>query len=150
MFEYGVWIRLVLAALATWRITHLLAREDGPGDLIVRLRAHLGRSFAGRLMDCFYCLSLWAAAPLAFFVGRDAVGVLVAWPALSGAACLLERIGQQPVSIQPLPPQPGEEYQGENHDVLRPESNHGDASNLAADYAAPGLYGAANGGAHRP
>ena len=147
MTEYGVWIRLVFAVLATWRVTHLLAHEDGPGDLVVRLRARLGRSFVGRLMDCFYCLSLWVAAPLAYFVGRGVVDVLVAWLGLSGAACLLERIGQQPISIQPMPGQE-ENYEGESHDVLRPQPDHGDASDHAAG-SAERFYSTTS-GARRP
>ena len=59
------WLRLVLAALATWRLTHLLADEDGPHDAVVTLRRRLGDFFVGSLMDCFQCLSLWIAAPLA-------------------------------------------------------------------------------------
>src|SRR5262245_666034 len=43
--------RFVLAVLATWRLTHLLAREDGPAESLARLRAHLGSSLAGKLMD---------------------------------------------------------------------------------------------------
>ena len=83
--------QLVLAALATWRFAHLLAEEDGPGDAVVRLRAWLGASALGRAMDCFYCLSLWIAAPLALLVTRDVVGFVLAWWGCSGAACLLER-----------------------------------------------------------
>ena len=30
---------LVLCALATWRVAHLLVAEDGPGDIVVKLRA---------------------------------------------------------------------------------------------------------------
>jgi hypothetical protein len=127
MTESGVWLRLVLAVLATWRITHLLANEDGPWDLVVRLRARLGRSFAGRLMDCFYCLSVWVAAPLAIFVTRKPVDWLVTWLALSGAACLLERAGPQPVSIPTLPFAEEQNQQGENHNVLRSESGEGDS-----------------------
>jgi hypothetical protein len=85
-------INFVLAALVTWRITHLLANEDGPADLIVKLRVALGSSFAGTLMDCFNCLSLWIAAPAAFFVARTPLAWLFVWLALSGAACLLQRI----------------------------------------------------------
>jgi hypothetical protein len=82
--------RFAVAALATWRVTHLLAEEDGPFDAIVRARAALGASQAGRLMDCFDCLSLWVAAPLApRRAGRDRV---VGWLALSGAACLIQRM----------------------------------------------------------
>jgi hypothetical protein len=120
MSDSTFWIRFVLAVLATWRMTYLLAREDGPADLIVRFRRRLGSGFAGRLMDCFYCLSLWVAAPLSAWVARNAADAAVAWLALSGAACLLERIGEQPVFMQPLhePPQEGE------YDVLRTEENH--------------------------
>ena len=52
-------------------------------------------------MDCFECLSLWVAVPIAFFVSRKALDLLLVWLALSGAACLLERVGQEPVVIQP-------------------------------------------------
>jgi len=86
-------IRYGLAALATWRVTHLLAHEDGPADAIVRVRARLGESWAGELMDCFQCLSLWVAAPLAVSTARRPREVVPAWLALSGAACLLERLG---------------------------------------------------------
>jgi hypothetical protein len=58
------------AVLATWRVTHLLASEDGPADCIVRLRALLGQSIVGKLMDCFNCLSLWTGALAALFVSR--------------------------------------------------------------------------------
>jgi hypothetical protein len=93
------WARFVLAVLATWRVTHLLASEDGPADLIVRFRARLGRGLAGSLMDCFNCLSLWIAAPAALFVSHQVLGWLFSWLALSGAACLLERLGSDPVII---------------------------------------------------
>ena len=96
------WARFVLAILATWRITHLLAKEDGPADLVVRIRARLGHGMTGKLMDCFECLSLWVAVPIAFFVSRRPVDLLLIWLALSGAACLLERIGGEPVLIQPI------------------------------------------------
>ena len=35
--------RLAVAALATWRLTHLLASEDGPGAVVARLRARAER-----------------------------------------------------------------------------------------------------------
>src|SRR5918994_6454451 len=87
--------RFALAALATWRVTHLLAREDGPGDAVVRLRARLGAGRAGGLMDCFQCLSVWVAAPMSLVVARESRDALPTWLALSGAACLLERLGSR-------------------------------------------------------
>ena len=110
--DIGFWTRFVLAVLATWRVTHLLASEDGPADLIVRFRARLGRTLAGSLMDCFNCLSLWIATPAALFVSQQVLGWLFSWLALSGAACLLERVGSDPVIIhsaaQPLEGDPND------------------------------------------
>jgi hypothetical protein len=110
--------RFALAVLATWRVTHLLANEDGPADLIFRFRRLLGQSVAGSLMDCFNCLSLWIAAPAALFVTRRPVEWLFTWLALSGAACLLERMGKEPAKLQ-LTPQLAE---GEDDNVLRSEA----------------------------
>jgi hypothetical protein len=78
-----------LATLAVWRVAHLLSQEDGPFDLVARFRKALGNGFFGSLLDCFYCLSIWIAAPFAFYLCRTwAEGILV-WLALSGGACLL-------------------------------------------------------------
>jgi Protein of unknown function (DUF1360) len=101
MNGFALWARLLLAVLATWRVTHLLANEDGPADIIVKFRKLLGQSLAGQLMDCFNCLSLWIAAAAALFVSRRPLEWLMSWLAVSGAACLLERLGREPVVIQP-------------------------------------------------
>jgi hypothetical protein len=53
-------------------------------------------------MDCFQCLSLWVALPVAFFVVQRPIEIVVTWLALSGAACLLERLEREPVVIEPI------------------------------------------------
>ena len=83
---------LALAVLAIWRVTHLLAKEDGPWDAIVGLRSRLGNGYLGSLMDCFYCLSLWIAAPAAYLLMSGWREWPLLWLALSGAACLLEQM----------------------------------------------------------
>jgi hypothetical protein len=83
--------RFVIVSLAVWRVTHLLAEEDGPGDVVVWLRKQLGHSIAGQAMDCFMCLSLWIAAPFAVLLAGDVLTWGLMWVALSGAACLLQR-----------------------------------------------------------
>ena len=83
-FRFGV------AALATWRLTHLLVREDGPADAIARTRERLGESRLGALMDCFYCTSMWVAIPFAFYAAKKPVPRVAAWLALSGVACLID------------------------------------------------------------
>jgi hypothetical protein len=106
-------MRFVLAALATWRVTHLLANEDGPAGLVFRLRRRLGDSLIGALMDCFNCVSLWIAAPAALYVSTDLLQWAVSWLALSGAACLLERLGGGTGDDPHL------QSTGGDHDVLR-------------------------------
>jgi hypothetical protein len=83
---------LILDVLIVWRITHLLQAEDGPWKLVVRLRRWAGEGFWGELLDCFYCLSLWIALPVAVLAGYGWKHRLALWPALSGAAILMERI----------------------------------------------------------
>ena len=115
------WFVFVLAILAVWRLTHLLQAEDGPFDLFFRLRRRLGESIFGRLLDCFYCLSIWIAAPAAWLVGRDWPERLLLWLALSAAAILVERVHDALVAWTraptlppvydeaPLPPQGGQD-----------------------------------------
>jgi hypothetical protein len=107
-------LRFLLAVLATWRVTHLLANEDGPGDIVVRVRGRLGDGFIGSLMDCFNCLSLWISAPAALLLSRRPLMWAALWLALSGGACLLERLGCKPVVMEPL----SQSKQGDD-DVLR-------------------------------
>ena len=119
MSETIPWIRLTLAVLATWRVTHLLASEDGPADIIVRFRLLLGQSLAGKLMDCFNCLSLWIAAPSALFVTRQFTDWLLVWLAVSGAACLLDRLCREPVAREPV----SQFSEGDDYHVLRSETS---------------------------
>ena len=83
---------LTLGILVTWRLTHLLSRESGPWDIIARFRQFAGTGTLGDLLDCFYCLSLWIAAPLAFVFAQVWTERLLLWPALSAGAILLERL----------------------------------------------------------
>jgi hypothetical protein len=87
--------------------------------LVARFRALLGDSLAGKLMDCFYCLSIWIAAPAALFVSRRPLDWMMTWLAISGAASLLEKLVKDPVAMQPTQ-QP---RQGEIDDVLRIEAD---------------------------
>jgi hypothetical protein len=100
MGESYFWARFILAALATWRITHLLASEDGPADIVARFRTRLAGTSLGELVDCFGCLSFWVAIPLTFVVAGGAVDWILTWLALSGAAFLLERMSPEPLVVE--------------------------------------------------
>ena len=90
-------VRFGLAALAVWRVAHLIVGEDGPWAVIARVRARLGDGVLGQLVDCFACTSVWVAAPAAAVVGaRRRRELPLVWLALSGAACLVERVTERP------------------------------------------------------
>lgn len=82
----------IICAIAVWRLTHLLSMEDGPFDIVFRLRKQLGHGFFGNLLDCFYCLSVWIAIAPGIWLGNNWKEYLVNWLAISGAACLLEKL----------------------------------------------------------
>ena len=109
-------LTLLLGVLFVWRVTHLLHAEDGPRRVIARLRAGAG-GVLGEALDCFYCLSLWIAAPVAVAIGPSWRFDLLLWPALSGAACLAQRATDR------NPPLAGLVYEAplqETDHVLRP------------------------------
>src|SRR5258708_2560705 len=118
---------LVIGILIVWRITPLLYGEDGPWNLMLRLRQLAGEGFWGHLLDCFYCFSLWIAAPFAFLLGGGWRHRLLLWPALSAGAIVLERMTARNESKPSVIYTEDEENKG----VLRPEQN-AIASNVKA------------------
>jgi hypothetical protein len=90
---------LVLSVFAVWRLTHLIGKEDGPFDIIFLIRKKAGSGFFGKLMDCFYCLSIWIALPFGIWLGTSWIEKILVWLALSGAACLLEQATTKKDSI---------------------------------------------------
>jgi len=82
----------LILVIVVWRITHLICMEDGPFELVIKLRKKLGNSFLGKLMDCFYCLSIWIGLSVAVFVGSDIIEIVILTIYYSGASVLLEKI----------------------------------------------------------
>lgn len=85
------WFYFTTSVLAVWRVTHLFGKEDGPFDIIFFIRRKAGKGFFAKLLDCFYCLSIWIALPFGVWLGHNWIEKPLLWLALSGAACLLEQ-----------------------------------------------------------
>lgn len=95
-------VSLVVLGLATWRVSHMLAHEHGPGNVLDKLRVALGAehgtsvgwysmTFWGALIICPLCLSVSIALLLYLLVDM----LPAAWPipyvlAISGLASLSE------------------------------------------------------------
>lgn len=76
----------LIYALAIWRLAHMVVKEDGPGDVILRFRDWVRAGsrgwyyptdakkpwlpeWTGGLVNCVSCASVWAAALLWFVPG---------------------------------------------------------------------------------
>jgi len=84
--------KYLLLVIVVWRLTHLISTEDGPFDSIIKLRKWVGNSFFGKLMDCFYCLSIWIGLACACFAGRSITELIMLTLYYSGASILLEKL----------------------------------------------------------
>ena len=93
------WFWFFLGTLAVWRVTHLIVAEDGPWDVLFRLRRWLERRRIGMLFLCFYCLSIWISVPAAWLIGRDWPERIFLWLALSAASILVECIHNRLVAL---------------------------------------------------
>jgi Protein of unknown function (DUF1360) len=110
------WFRLTLGILATWRLTHLLVAEDGPWDTLSHFRKRFSKSIIGRLLDCFYCSSLWVSILFCLLLAQTLKDRFILWLALSAGAILLEnlsaRIGEPAAATYVV-------EESQNHELLR-------------------------------
>ncbi|CUQ66558.1 conserved protein of unknown function [Candidatus Nitrospira inopinata] len=114
---------LIIGVLAVWRVTHLFSAEDGPWQLLARLRRWAGEGLLAELLDCFYCLSLWIAMPIAWLIGEEWKEQVLLWLSFSGGAILLERVtGRSHIAPALYHEEPTyKEHRGEDHGMLRKE-----------------------------
>jgi hypothetical protein len=110
---------LIVGILAVWRVSALLNSEAGPWDVLKRIRRRFAGTVLGSLVNCFYCLSVWVAAPFAFALNDTWKGRLLLWPALSAGAIIIERT----VHRESYPPMPAYNEDQEESHVLRQEQN---------------------------
>jgi hypothetical protein len=93
--------KFVLAVFACYRLAQLIALDDGPYSVFDRLRKELGWRAANEnvfwqnmaeLFHCPFCLGIWFAIPLAFYVGEGIIEIVIAWLAIAGAQAFLQGV----------------------------------------------------------
>jgi hypothetical protein len=109
---------LTLGTLAVFRLTHLLVAEDGPARILDRFRRRAGGWGLGGLVECFYCSSLWVAAPFAWWIGEGAWERGLLWLALSAGAIVVERVTGAAREAAPVAPAVYREDPEEGNDGL--------------------------------
>ena len=82
-------LTFALAALATFRISRMIADEEGPWAIFFNLRKAVpGVNWVGRGLECIMCLSVWVALPIAAYIDWSWTTPLT-WLALSAVTVLL-------------------------------------------------------------
>lgn len=83
-------IRLLLAALACYRLTRLLVYDVGPWEVLHRLRVRAGSGELGKALACAHCTGLWVAivATLLVLVPTAVGDVSLVWLGIAGAVSL--------------------------------------------------------------
>lgn len=93
-------VHLFILGLACWRLTNLLVLDDGPGNILVKIREGgswlLGApgGMVAEVFACHYCMSFWTGlmAGVSYMLFPNAAIVFSLPLALSGISGLLQQL----------------------------------------------------------
>lgn len=100
----SLWARLLLAVFAVYRLSSLIAREEGPFSVFDHLRMRLGaydydeygtaETALGRGIGCVFCVGVYTAALLLFPIYLPTLigDILLTWLGIAGGQVFLERL----------------------------------------------------------
>lgn len=84
-------MRFTLAALAVYRLSRMIADEEGPFAVFTHIRNLAPPThWIGRGLACIMCLSVWIALPVALWIDWS-INWWLTWLALSGVVVLLRK-----------------------------------------------------------
>lgn len=83
-------LQLGVAILAVYRVAHMIAREDGPFDVLAWIRGKVDpeqKTWVGRGINCVLCLSFWLSL-VAFALG----GSWLEWLSVAGGVLVIHKV----------------------------------------------------------
>lgn len=93
------WLELIVLILVCYRLSRLIAIDEGPFSIFLKLRVKLGaydygnngqaQSNLGRGINCPHCIGLWIALPLALIASGIQWHTLLYWFAIAGGQSFL-------------------------------------------------------------
>lgn len=84
-------LALIVATLAAYRIAYLIAREDGPFDVMSRIRGAIDpnqKTWVGRGLNCILCISFWVTLIITLLIG----GTWLEWLGMAGAIVIINKV----------------------------------------------------------
>jgi hypothetical protein len=92
-------VPLLMAILATYRVSHMITSEDGPFDVFALFRSRFNQSnWIGRGVHCTLCVSFWVSLiPMALFIWlwwlTWPIAILV-WLGIAGGVVVLHKVAR--------------------------------------------------------
>lgn len=93
------WLLFFLLVLACYRLSQLVAIDEGPGSVFLDFRARLGaydrradgeaKTSLGRGIACPHCVGIWVALPLAAIGSGINSSIFIWWLAIAGGQSIL-------------------------------------------------------------
>jgi hypothetical protein len=86
-------LTLVLLVLAVYRVSVMIAQEEGPFSIMASLRERIDpnqRTWLGRGLRCVACVSFWLAGIAALLMQ----GTVLDWLAIAGGVLVIHRIAR--------------------------------------------------------
>ena len=80
----------IIFGVLVWRITRLICFENGPFDLLLKLRGLLYKNKLGKLLECFHCFGIWVSIVICLLFLPFNHFLLVGVFSVSGLASIIE------------------------------------------------------------
>lgn len=78
------------ALLGVYRVVRMFLLEDGPFDIFSSIQARITqKTWVGRGLTCFLCLSFWLSLPAAALIAADWRQLLLLWFGIAGGNVVL-------------------------------------------------------------
>ncbi len=90
----NLYLAIALSILAIYRVSYLIAKEDGPFDVFALIRGKISQeNWIGRGLNCVLCLSFWLSLipALWLFWGRP-VNIIAGWFGIAGSVLVLYKV----------------------------------------------------------
>jgi Protein of unknown function (DUF1360) len=99
-------LQFIISVLVTWRVVHIVIHENLPKNVMGKIREKLKVSGLisdpeivpgsfRNFMTCFLCMSVWVAAPMAWYYASNTAEFFMYLFAISAAAIFVNTVGEQ-------------------------------------------------------
>ncbi len=89
----NLWMAVGLSILAIYRLSYLIAKEDGPFDMFASLRGKIGQEgWFGRGLNCPNCLSFWISIVPAIYISSSFLEFFTIWLGMAGMALIINEL----------------------------------------------------------